>query len=953
MNDQLKMESGKSGGSVECLGMTFPSEDARRDHFRLLLAEKLQDPAFRAQEGFPIGTDEAIIALSDPPYYTACPNPWINDFISKYGSPLAQAEDYIRAPFAADVSEGKNDPIYNAHSYHTKVPHKAIMRYILHYTNPGDIIYDGFCGTGMTGVAAQMCGDASVVRSLGYRVDADGTILEKVEEDDRSVWTPVSKLGVRHAILNDLSPAATFIAYNYNTPSDPYTFEREAKRILAKVDRECAWMYQTLHDVPGSKIESIIDKIERESEPDLSKVGKVGTINYTVWSDIFSCPECAGEVVFWEAAVDAIAGSVRDIFPCPHCSTELSKRNMERTKYVKSDAETQDVIRQAKQAPVLINYTVGKKRFEKKPDAIDLAMIKKIDASDLTDWVPTEKLPDGFNTRQPIESHGIDRVHHFYTRRNLKVLASLRSHLVASEMESQLLCLVGDQLPRASKMHKIAVSRLNTNLSKTAGILAGTLYVPSNQIEYSVLEMIDFRIKDVASYLSKRDRKTRQVIFTGSTTQTSLPDDSLDYIFIDPPFGANINYSELNFLWEAWLRVFTNNKPEAIENKVQSKTVNEYRQLMHNCFKEAYRSLKPGRWMTVEFSNTKASVWNAIQTALQEAGFIVANVSALDKKQGTIKAVTTSTAVKQDLVISAYKPAETLEERFSMDGPTEVSVWSFVENHLRQLPISKYRSGTIDYITERDPRILFDRLVAWFVRHNAPVPLSTQEFQLGLTQRFPERDGMIFLPEQVAEYERKRARAAHAPQMELFIVDERSSIDWLADSLKRRPSTYQDIQPDFMSQLGAGWRKHETRPELSALLEDNFLRYDGSADVPSQIHNYLSTNYHDLRNLEKSDPRLKAKAKDRWYVPDPNKAQDLEKKREKALLKEFEEYRNTPGRKLKEFRLEVLRAGFKAAWASKDYETIVSIANKVPEDALQEDEKLLFWYDSALTRTGG
>jgi hypothetical protein len=123
--------------------------------------------------------------------------------------------------------------------------------------------------------------------------------------------------------------------------------------------------------------------------------------------------------------------------------------------------------------------------------------------------------------------------------------------------------------------------------------------------------------------------------------------------------------------------------------------------------------------------------------------------------------------------------------------------------------------------------------------------------------------------------------------------------------------------------------------------------------VPSQIHTYLSSNFHDLRNLEKSDPRLKAKAKDRWFVPDPNKAQDLEKKREKALLKEFEAYRNTPGRKLKEFRLEVLRAGFKAAWANKDYQTIVSIANKVPEDALQEDEKLLFWYDSALTRTGG
>ena len=85
MNDQLKMESGKTGGAVECLGMTFPSEDARREHFLNLLAEKLKDPAFRTQEGFPVGTDDAILAMSDPPFYTAGPNPWLADFVTHYG----------------------------------------------------------------------------------------------------------------------------------------------------------------------------------------------------------------------------------------------------------------------------------------------------------------------------------------------------------------------------------------------------------------------------------------------------------------------------------------------------------------------------------------------------------------------------------------------------------------------------------------------------------------------------------------------------------------------------------------------------------------------------------------------------------------------------------------------------------------------------------------------------
>jgi hypothetical protein len=461
---------------------------------------------------------------------------------------------------------------------------------------------------------------------------------------------------------------------------------------------------------------------------------------------------------------------------------------------------------------------------------------------------------------------------------------------------------------------------------------------------------LDRLIKAFTIYHAKQNVA---IVNTGSATSIPLSDNSIDYVFTDPPFGENIYYSDLNFLVEAWHGVSTDADPEAIVDRVREKGVPEYQHLMMRSFKEYYRVLKPGRWMTVVFSNSRAAVWNSIQVSLQQAGFIVAEVTALDKKQGSFQQLVSPNAVKQDLIISAYKPNGGLEQRLAERGAAPESAWDFVQTHLRQLSISKTKGGVLEFVLERDPRRIYDRMVAWFVRHDVPVPLSTEEFLDGLRSRFPERDGMVFLPDQIPEYDRKRALSAQPPQMEMFVADERSAIDWLTDFLRKRPSTYQEVHPEFTAQLGAGWKKHETRPELSALLEDNFLRYDASGDVPSQIHNYLSTNFHDLRNLEKTDPRLKAKAKDRWFVPDPNKAQDLEKKREKALLKEFEEYRNTPGRKLKEFRLEVLRAGFKAAWANKDYQTIVSIAAKVPDDALQEDEKLLFWFDSALTRTGG
>lgn len=947
--NQLFDNQAKNTGQVECLGQTFPSDQARREHFLTLLAEKLKDPEFRKEEGFPKGSDETILALSDPPYYTACPNPFIKNFLEYYRKPDEQSAPYSKEPFTADVSEGKNDPIYNAHGYHTKVPHKAIMRYLLHYTNPGDVVFDAFCGTGMTGVAAQLCGDRETITALGYRVERDGRVLAPNLEEGREAWVPFSKMGPRCAITSDLSPAATFIAHNYNTPVDAINFEETARQVMSKLAYECAWMYQTLHFPTEPQIEAACEVIERDSKPLLDTVGTVGEINYVVWSDIFSCPECAGEMVFWNVAVNKDEGKVRDKFPCPHCSVSLTRRLLERVWESGIDSSTGRAFRIAKHEPVLINYSVsGRKGLTKTPDASDLALLRKIEKTPINVWFPQDRIPDGDKTPEALRL-GITQTDYLFVRRGLAALA-----VAWNESPSSHKWGVTGSLQRASKQHQIAISRVGGEKAgeggATAGHRRGTLYVPSNQVEMSIFSLLSERFKQIVRS-SKHLPRTTAVSTQSATKLFQLPDSSVDYMFFDPPFGSNIMYSELSFMWESWLKLFTNTEHEAIQNKKQKKNLEAYRQLMRRSFSEAYRALKPGRWITVEFSNTQASVWNSIQSALSESGFVVANVAALDKKRGGLNAIVGVTAVKQDLVISAYKPNGGLEERFAKRGGTEESVWDFVRTHLKYLPVVKVRSGELEFIAGRDPRIIFDRMVAWFVRHNVPVPMSSHEFQAGLISLFVERDGMFFLSDQVAEYDKKRAKVARAPQIELFISDERSAIDWLTDFLKRRPSTYQETHPEFTTQLGGGWKKHEAKPELKALLEDNFLKYDGNSEVPSQIHSYLSTNYKDLRGLDKDDQKLIDKAKERWYAPDPNKAHDLEKKREKALLKEFEIYKAFTGRKIRESRLEVLRTGFRTAWIDKDYATIISIANKLPEATLQEDEKLLTFYDLALTRT--
>ena len=921
MTDLLHSQAIRAEGPVECIGLDFPSEQARREHYLALLAEKLKDPAFRKTEGFPVGTDEAILAMSDPPYYTACPNPFLEEFMHNYGKPYDPNVKYSREPQTIDVSVGKTDPIYKAHGYHTKVPHLAIVPSILHYTEPGDIVLDGFAGSGMTGVAAQWCGSAPAA----YR--------HELEIEWRKQGNPAPKWGSRRVILNDLSPAATFIAANYNLPFDVEAFAKAGMQVIKEVEQELGWMYETLHTDGATK----------------------ARIEYTVWSQLYACPDCAGEVNFLEAALDKKNSRVKDIFPCPHCGVELTKKRMERMFVSKIDHATGKTFQVPKRQLSLINYVVGRSRFEKIPDALDMEMLARIEAMPLPAEIPTIEIPRMHMTheRARMDQAGITHIHHFYLARAAQIVSAFWR-----KTEKQFDASVKNILRFWLDSHLVNLSiqnRYRPEVSFPYNPLTGVYYIPSLISEASPFTAYENKLKRILAAFKEFHAPPRHAcIATGTASRLGIADSSIDYIFTDPPFGENIYYADLNFLVESWHSVTTDAKPEAIVDRFKKKGLPEYQHLMQRCFAEYYRVLKPGRWMTVVFSNSKAAVWNAIQVALQQAGFVVAEVTGLDKIQGSYRQVTSATAMRQDLVISAYKPNGGLEDRFKNNGGTVESAWDFVQTHLKQLPVVKVTKGDFPELVnnvERDPRRIKDRLDAWFIRHDAMVPLSSPEFIAELASRFRMVDGMAFLPDQVIEYEKVRSRIPQVKQAELFVSDERSAIDWLTQFLLKRPSTRSEILPEYMPQIGSAKKKGEIIPELDKLLDDNFLCYDGMGEVPSQIHSYLSTNHKDLRSLDKSTPALVAKAKDRWYVPDPNKAQDLEKKREKALLKEFETYKSFAGRKIKESRLEVLRAGFFAAWANKDWLTIISVANKLPEETLQEDEKLLRFYDNALTRT--
>ncbi|RME59831.1 DNA methylase, partial [Candidatus Parcubacteria bacterium] len=412
--------------------------------------------------------------------------------------------------------------IYNAHSYHTKVPHKAIMRYILHYTEPGDVVFDGFCGTGMTGVAGALC------EELGTQ---------------RTPHVSHAVQGQRFTILSDLSPIATFIASNLLRPFARSSFLSALEKVCGDVENDFGHLYRTQHT--GWRVR---DRKHVEHKAYEHRGEKWGSVEFTLYSDVVRCPECSSEITYYEVAVDEQNDALRKDIRCPQCNAVVPETKWEPVYSTVFDPILNRTIRQLRIEPVLINYTVGSTRYEKLPDAHDKALSEEAAQLLRSVGLPPIALIPGRETQRnaPI---GITHLHHFFTpREHLFIAALLRRILDIGDIDIRfaLLFALTATLPYASRLRRFRADR------KGGGPLSGTLYVSSLVTPPHVIKTFKRNAATIADCLTPPvDPRRGHIISTQSAGHlANIPSNSVDYIFTDPPFGHNFDYSELNFFWE-------------------------------------------------------------------------------------------------------------------------------------------------------------------------------------------------------------------------------------------------------------------------------------------------------------------------------------------------------------------------------------------------------------------
>jgi DNA modification methylase len=524
----------------------------------------------------------------------------------------------VDRPFSGNIRAGKNTYVYDAHTYHTKVPPEGIAKLVEYYTKAGDIVLDPFCGSGMTGVAAANIG--------------------------------------RKALLSDLSPAATFIARHLNTPADAAVYMLAVRKVL----QDGGDLEASLYNTP------------------CRHCGSMTPMLYMVWSYGVICPGCEREFILWDVARDE-KPSVRESkilpeFPCPHCHVVVRKRGLKRTR----------------RYPVQVGYKCcarGLKEETAVPCSHDRRLLADIEASGIPAglWYPRDHFPEGLNTRQPIAA-GIDRVDKAYTPRALRAMAWLWDRAQRwpdAEIAGKLLFTLTSLYQRVTVFSEF---RFWGGSGNTANY-----NVPFISNEQNVFRTFARKANTISWYFQSAPHVQRDVdVRTASACDLRhVGDKSVDYVFTDPPFGGNINYSEMNFLWESWLQQHTDNREEAIVNAVQGKGVAEYRELLARAFRECRRVLKEHGWMTVIFHNSSEDVWRALQDALNDAGFSVRGTQTFDKAHGTFKQFVSENAVGYDLVLHCQEAGRSPSARTvrSMGG---AALSEFVRTHVAGDP-ARYR----------------------------------------------------------------------------------------------------------------------------------------------------------------------------------------------------------------------------------------------------------------------
>jgi DNA modification methylase/DNA-directed RNA polymerase subunit RPC12/RpoP len=524
-------------------------------------------------------------------------------------------------PWSKLVTAEPHTPIYKMHRYFARRPHNIFNLLVEHYSNPNDIVLDPFMGGGVT-----------IVESLRLGRKVVGIDLDPI------AWF-VTKTEVMDVDLNEL---------------------RKAFGLLEKrVKKEINELYKTK----------------------CLKCKKEVLAKWFEWSLVVECPNCKKEVIL--AQTKKIG---KGKYECYNCGKVVPKSS-----------------KIIKEIPIRVGIECPYCQFngDKPLDDEDEELIQYIDKNfdkivkEKKLWFPQEEIPFGEKTQEAINL-GYTHFFDLFTKRNLIALGLLLNGIenISNKNVRELLILAfSNSLRFATKLCFLAKEwRKGEPLewaghdywppSVSAEVNVWKYFVKCYKRvlkgkEYSKVE-IGNKYKEAKSFEDLKKDKTCLLLNKSSTDLSEIPDASVDVVITDPPYGGNVQYSELSRFWFVWLKKLLglkepNISEEAVINKTLNKDINDYEELIYRVLKECHRILKPNRWLVMTFHNRDPNVWISLHKASHRAGFEEVSRTY----QPPIQLYTTTLhqrangSLLGDFIVSFKWREKPIEEKATIDLPEE------------------------------------------------------------------------------------------------------------------------------------------------------------------------------------------------------------------------------------------------------------------------------------------
>lgn len=523
----------------------------------------------------------------------------------------------IKKLFENPLPSFRTGAFFNTFPYPTKISPESIAVYIASMTKPGDTVLDMFSGSGSTGIAALLCENPTP--KMRQLADDLGV---------KPIWGPRNAIGYE---------VGTYGAFAAKTMTNGLRADEFAKAVNDFVNGE----------------ERLLGHYYSAKASD----GRDGTIRYIIWSEVLLCPICGEELPYFDYGTKRKPVQFKKELSCPKCKHKSAVEDMKYKVDEYYDGILKKKCMRKKRIPSWVYGTTEGKNWDRAADESDLEQINKLE-------VEFGKLDDVPKEIQWGELHrsgyhfGISHLHQFYTARNYVVMHKLWND--AGKYKGEIrdairLLLLSYNASHCTLMTRVVAKKAAKDFVLT-GAQSGVLYISKLPVEKNIFTGLKRKAVPFYEAYKLLENCTGEFTVRNLTSEKLLEkDNSIDFVFTDPPFGDFIPYAEVNQINELWLGEPTKRDEEIIISPSQKRDVNDYKKMLTNVFVEARRILKANAHMAVVFHAAKAQIWAAFEEAINDSGLNVELTNILDKKQSSFKQVVSRDSVQGDPLLLLNK----------------------------------------------------------------------------------------------------------------------------------------------------------------------------------------------------------------------------------------------------------------------------------------------------------